>query len=47
MLFRSVEPIATVDRLQARQEVVMDEVTGNVLRQAAASLVLGTLLTRG
>lgn len=42
-----VEPIATVDRLQARQEVVMDEVTGNVLRQAAASLVLGTLLTRG
>jgi hypothetical protein len=42
-----VEPIATVGRLQARQEVVMDEVTGDVLRQAAASLVLGTLLTRG
>jgi hypothetical protein len=41
-----VEPIATVGRLQARQEVVMDEVTGGVLRQAAASLVLGTLLTR-
>jgi hypothetical protein len=41
-----IEPIATVGRLQARQEVVMDEVTGNVLRQAAASLVLGTLLTR-
>lgn len=42
-----VEPIATVGKLQARQEVVMDEVTGDVLRQAAASLVLGTLLTRG
>ncbi|HEU4737623.1 MAG TPA: hypothetical protein VFS54_00935 [Solirubrobacterales bacterium] len=42
-----VEPIATVGRLQARQQVVMDEVTGNVLRQAAASLVLGALLTRG
>jgi hypothetical protein len=42
-----VEPIATVGRLQARQEVVMNEVTGDVLRQAAASLVLGTLLTRG
>lgn len=42
-----VEPIATVGRLRARQEVVMDEVTGDVLRQAAASLVLGALLTRG
>lgn len=42
-----VEPIATVGRLQARQEVVMGDVTGGVLRQAAASLVLGTLLTRG
>jgi hypothetical protein len=42
-----VEPIATVGRLQARQEVVMDEVTGDVLRQAAASLVLGAFLTRG
>jgi len=41
-----VEPIATVGRLQARQEMVMDEVTGNVLRQAAASLLLGALLTR-
>lgn len=41
-----VEPIATVGRLQQRQEVVMDEVTGDVLRQAAASLVLGALLTR-
>lgn len=41
-----VEPIATVGRLQARQEVVMDKVTGDVLRQAAASLVLGALLTR-
>jgi hypothetical protein len=42
-----VEPIATVGWLQARQEVVMDEVTGDVLRQAAASLVLGAFLTRG
>lgn len=42
-----VKPIATVGRLQARQEVVMDKVTGDVLRQAAASLVLGTLLARG
>jgi len=41
-----IEPIATVGRLQARQQVVMDEVTGDVLRQAAASLVLGALLTR-
>jgi hypothetical protein len=41
-----VEPIATVGRLQARQDVVMDEVTGDVLRQAAASLVLGAFLTR-
>jgi hypothetical protein len=42
-----VEPIATVGRLQARQETVMGDVTGDVLRQAAASLVLGALLTRG
>jgi hypothetical protein len=42
-----VEPIAPVGRLQARQEIVMDEVTGGVLREAAASLVLGALLTRG
>jgi hypothetical protein len=40
-----VEPIATVGRLRARQEAVMGEVTGDVLRQAAASLVLGALLT--
>lgn len=42
-----VEPIAPVGRLQERQEVVMGEVTGDVLRQAAASMVLGALLTRG
>jgi hypothetical protein len=42
-----VEPIATVGRLQARQQAMMDEVTGDVLRQAAASLLLGALLTRG
>jgi hypothetical protein len=42
-----VEPIATVGRLQARQEVVMGDVSSDVLRQAAASLLLGALLTRG
>jgi len=42
-----VEPIATVGKLQARQQAVMGEVTGDVLRQAAASLLLGALLTRG
>jgi len=42
-----VEPISTVGRLRARQEAVMGEVTGDVLRQAAASLLLGALLTRG
>jgi hypothetical protein len=42
-----VEPIATVGRLQARQEVVMGNVSSDVLRQAAASLLLGALLTRG
>jgi len=41
-----VEPIATVGRLQAREEVVMARIRGDVLRQAAASLVAGTLLTR-
>ena len=41
-----VEPIATVGRLQARQEVAMGEVSAEVLRQAAASLVAGTLLPR-
>lgn len=40
-----VEPIATVGRLQARQEAAMGEVSMNVLRQAAASLLAGTLLT--
>jgi hypothetical protein len=42
-----VEPIATVGKLQAREEAVMGDVTGDVLRQAAASLLLGALLTRG
>jgi hypothetical protein len=41
-----VEPIATVGRLQAREEAVMGRVRANVLRQAAASLLAGTLLAR-
>jgi hypothetical protein len=39
-----VEPIATVGRLQAREEAVMDRIRADVLRQAAASLVAGALL---
>ena len=39
-----VEPIATVGRLQAREEAVMERIRIDVLRQAAASLVAGTLL---
>jgi hypothetical protein len=39
-----VEPIATVGRLQARQEDVMDRIQADVLRQAAASLLAGALL---
>jgi hypothetical protein len=39
-----VEPIATVGRLQARQAEVMVAIRGNVLRQAAASLLAGTIL---
>lgn len=39
-----VEPITTVGRLQARQAEVMDEIRVDVLRQAAASLVMGALL---
>ncbi|HEV2726840.1 MAG TPA: hypothetical protein VGV34_01025 [Solirubrobacterales bacterium] len=39
-----VEPIATVGRLQARQEAKMGELSVGVLRQAAASLLAGTLL---
>jgi hypothetical protein len=39
-----VEPIATVGRLQARQEAVMDRIQADVLRQAAATLIAGTLL---
>ncbi len=35
-----VEPIATVGRLQARQEVVMGELQADVLRQGAVSLLL-------
>ncbi len=41
-----VEPIATVGRLQAQQEVVMGEIQADVLRQAAATLLAGPLLTR-
>lgn len=40
-----VEPIATVGRLQARRQAVMAEIRADVLRQAAASLVAGALLT--
>ncbi|HET9677070.1 MAG TPA: hypothetical protein VFP21_06155 [Solirubrobacterales bacterium] len=39
-----VEPIATVGRLQARRAEVMDAIRADVLRQAAASLVMGALL---
>ncbi|HET9197125.1 MAG TPA: hypothetical protein VFN92_02580 [Solirubrobacterales bacterium] len=39
-----VEPIATVGRLQARQEAVMGRIRADVMRQAAASLLAGTLL---
>jgi len=39
-----VEPIATVGRLQARRTEVMDEIRGNVLRQAAATLLAGAVL---
>lgn len=39
-----VEPIATVGRLQARQGEVMDSIRADVLRQAAASLLAGTIL---
>lgn len=38
-----VEPIATVGRLRARQTEVMDSIRGEVLRQAAASLLAGTI----
>jgi hypothetical protein len=40
-----VEPIATVGRLQARQEAKMGELSMDVLRQAAASLLAGALRT--
>jgi hypothetical protein len=39
-----VEPIATVGRLQAREQAVMDGIRADVLRQAAASLLAGALL---
>jgi len=39
-----VEPIATVGRLQARRTELMDEIRGNVLRQAAATLFAGAVL---
>lgn len=39
-----VEPIATVGRLRARQAEVMDAIRGEVLRQAAASLLAGAIL---
>jgi hypothetical protein len=42
-----VEPIATVGKLQAREEAVMDQIRGDVLRQAAASLIAGAVLARG
>lgn len=41
-----VEPIPTVGRLQAQQEDVMAAIPAEVLRQAAASIVAGTLRTR-
>jgi hypothetical protein len=41
-----VEPIATVGRLQARGDAMMEEIQAGVLRQAAASILAGTLLTR-
>jgi hypothetical protein len=42
-----VERIATVGKLQAREESVMGEIRSDLLRQAAASLFAGALLTRG
>jgi len=42
-----VEPIATVGKLQAREEALMGEIRGDVLRQAAASLLAGAVLARG
>ncbi|MFL5898483.1 MAG: hypothetical protein ACJ76D_08490 [Solirubrobacterales bacterium] len=39
-----VEPIATVGRLRARRAEVMDAIRGDVLRQAAASLLAGAIL---
>lgn len=41
-----VEPIATVGKLQARQQEAIGAMGDDVLRQVAASLVAGTLRTR-
>jgi len=41
-----VEPIATVGRLRARRTEVMGSIQDRVLRQAAASLLAGTILAR-
>lgn len=41
-----VEPIATVGKLQARQQEAIGAMGDDVLRQVAASLVAGTLHTR-
>ena len=41
-----VEPIATVGRLQARQQAAIGEISINVLRQAAVSLVAGAVIAR-
>jgi hypothetical protein len=40
-----IEPIATVGRLQARRAEVMESIRGDILRQAAASLLAGTILS--
>src|SRR5262249_39495026 len=39
-----VEPIATVGRLQAREEAVMSAIRVDVLRQAAVTALLGPLV---
>jgi hypothetical protein len=42
-----VEPIATVGKLQAREQALMGDIRGDVLRQAAASLLAAAVLARG
>jgi len=39
-----VEPIATVGKLQARQDEALDAIRADILRQAAASLLAGAIL---